>query len=509
MMHVDQKSMIPAQRDDGEAPQNVDIYGSFMIAGNEFALSVSVIQEVVNEPASYTRVPLSPSYLLGLFNLRGMIVPVVDVRSIFGLPMSDADGTVRQVAIIEHGDYCFGLLVDRTGDVFNARDAHKSLFNRIYGDLRDSIISGVFKLENGERLVQILDPFELLKLEKLPRVASNSGSALSRKRLGKRKQCISFLVGESVCAFNMTSIQEIVELRSIDNTVFSHSWVLGAVNLRGNTVPVVDFRAYLSDHESVIPEDCNNKGFKLIVMKIGEDLLSFLVNSIQNIISYFDDDLISFPAVGMRRAEMFQGCLTNGNSDMVLLLNHDKIFTDKDLAEVTRGHSSLFKGGDDIKGVRAGASVPKRTLITFVVENNFALDISDVKEVMSYPIDIVCPPNLPDFINGVINIRGEVIPVINLRRLYNLGFFEPTQSKLLVFSRGKKKYAIMVDSMRAIATVPANVSMKMPMLGDSNTPKGLSEDVAEAIFYEDGNSNKTSLMVLDLASVVNRVSATV
>lgn len=509
MMHVNPTSLVPAHRDERGIQQDADIYGSFMIAGNEFALSVSVIQEVVNEPASYTRVPMSPDYLLGLFNLRGMIVPVVDVRSIFGLPKHEADRGVRQVAIIEYGDHCFGLLVDRTGDVFNARDTNKSLFNRIHGDPRESIISGVFKLDNGERLVQILDPFELLKLEKLPRVAGNSASALSRTRLGKRKQCISFLVGESVCAFNMTSIQEIVELRTIDNTVFSSSWVLGAINLRGNTIPVIDFRAYLSGEEACSTRNFDNGGYKLIVVKIGEGLLGFLVNAICNIISYFDNELISFPAVGMHRAEIFQGCLSNAESEMVLILDHDKVFKDHELSDLTRGHSRLFVATDDDRRAEKNQSSSKRTFITFAVDSDFALDIADVNEVMSYPPDIISPPSIPNFLDGVINIKGEIVPVINLRTLYGLKSMDRESCKILVFPKNNKKYAIIVDRMNAIVTVSSSKITKFPMIGDSEMSKGISEDVSEIVLCENANSDKLSLMVLNLESIVNRATASV
>lgn len=505
MMHVNPTSLVPAHRDERGIQQDADIYGSFMIAGNEFALSVSVIQEVVNEPASYTRVPMSPDYLLGLFNLRGMIVPVVDVRSIFGLPTHEADRGVRQVAIIEYGDHCFGLLVDRTGDVFNARDTNKSLFNRIHGDPRESIISGVFKLDNGERLVQILDPFELLKLERLPRVAGNSASALNRTRLGKRKQCISFLVGESVCAFNMTSIQEIVELRTIDNTVFSNSWVLGAINLRGNTIPVVDFGAYLSGEQACPAKDFDNGGYKLIVVKVDEGLLGFLVNSIRNIMSYFDNELISFPAVGMDRAEIFQGCLSNAESEMVLILDHDKVFKDHELSELTRGHSRLFVATDDERRTENNNSTSKRTFITFAVDCDFALDITDVNEVMSYTSDIISPPNMPNFIDGVINIRGEIVPVINLRTLYKLESVECKNCKLLVFSKNNKKYAIIVDRMNAIMSVPSNKVTKFPAICDNETSRGISEDVKEIVLCGNSNSDKISVMVLNLESIVNRV----
>jgi len=102
------------------------IYGSFSLGGSEFALSASSIQEVVNEPEAYSVIPLSPAYLLGIFNLRGVIVPVVDLRRIFDLPIREMDGhEQRKVAIVEHGHLCLGLLFDATAEVFSDEDVER------------------------------------------------------------------------------------------------------------------------------------------------------------------------------------------------------------------------------------------------------------------------------------------------------------------------------------------------------------------------------------------------
>jgi len=61
------------------------IFGSFWLGEAEFALPVNHVQEVVNPPSVYTPVPLSPPDLVSLFNLRGMVIPVVDLRRLLGL----------------------------------------------------------------------------------------------------------------------------------------------------------------------------------------------------------------------------------------------------------------------------------------------------------------------------------------------------------------------------------------------------------------------------------------
>ena len=95
------KDLTPMKRDTSKAPA---IYGSFGLGNTEFALHAGVIKEVVNEPATISEIPLSPAFMLGLFNLRGRIIPIVDLRLLLELP--DNDATDRKVAIVEDGELC-------------------------------------------------------------------------------------------------------------------------------------------------------------------------------------------------------------------------------------------------------------------------------------------------------------------------------------------------------------------------------------------------------------------
>jgi len=495
--------------DDAPSPEIPDddgasIYGTFFIGGNEFAVSVQSIQEVVNDPKEFTRIPLSPDYLLGLFNLRELIIPVVDLRTIFDLPQASSDAEDRKVAIIEHGEHCFGLLVDRTGDVFNAKEVKRSTFNRSSNDIKEAIVGGVFKLDDGKRLVQALDPFELLNLDKLPRVSASLAASKNTKKRGRRKLCIAFEVSDCLCAFEMTSIKEIVELGAIDNDALSHGYTLGAVDLRGSTVPVVDFRMFLGKSEKASADDVAGKGYKLIVMRLGGNLISLLVDSIKNIISYFDDDLLSFPGVGVHRREMFKGCLTDGEGEMVLLLDHNQMINNEELNEITRGNSSLFQEKQETTQAQCNEHKRKRTLISFTIGAKFALDIEDVVEVIEFPESIVRPPNMPDFVEGMVNLRGDLIPIINLRALYHLDAIDPSKTKLLIFSASQKKYGIMVDAVDSIENLSEHNSSVLPRLSDGNNRVGISSDVTEAILLERDDAENQSMMVLDLGMVISR-----
>lgn len=490
---------------DVEIKTERDIYGSFFLAGVEFALSVKNIQEVINEPIEYGPMPLAPSYLLGLFNLRGMIVPVVDLRKVFNLPCIDDEVICRKVAIIEYGEFCVGLLFDGTGEVFSGNEEEKSLFNTKGSELKDSVVQGVFKLDNGRRIIQILDAYEILNLDRIPQSKDSFGGEIRKRKTGKRKQCISFLVGEAVCAIGIDFIQEIIRVSEIKNTALSSDLCLGAVDLRGNTVPIIDFSyllGYEKTHAINIDSENNNK---VIIMKIEDEYFGLLVSTIESIISYFTEDLIFFPVLGDSKKEMFKGCISSGSGIDTILLDHEKILSSSEIELITRGHSKLYKEKEDNDEIEKEESFSKKSYITFSIDNNYALEISEVKEVIDYPDELIRPPNLSKYFKGMINLRGDLIAVVDPRILYGIdGDVQNDNQKILIINAGTTCYGLVVDSIDSIVSFSEKSKIKIPTLVYRSEGRSLTEDVKEAVQVDCDNEIK-NLLILNLSSVSARV----
>ena len=128
-----------------EGTTNGRIFGTFWLDGTEFALDIDVFREAVKEPAAISVVPLSPPYMRGLFNLRGTIIPIVDLRRLLELP--DRPTKDRRVAIVDDGQICIGLLVDRTGQVLTIKDEHRVDLAARSDQQKDVVVQGFLKLE--------------------------------------------------------------------------------------------------------------------------------------------------------------------------------------------------------------------------------------------------------------------------------------------------------------------------------------------------------------------------
>ena len=126
---------------------------TFYLKGLFFGIEVLRVQEVIRYQ-QMTRVPLAPSMIEGLINLRGQIVTAVDLRRRLELPPR-AEGELPMNVVVRSGDGAVSLLVDEIGDVLEiSDDIHERPPETLSGVARE-LIQGVYKLK--DRLLLILD----------------------------------------------------------------------------------------------------------------------------------------------------------------------------------------------------------------------------------------------------------------------------------------------------------------------------------------------------------------
>ena len=484
---------------DQSVKDNNKIYGSFLLNGCEFAVPVSAIQEVVNEPNSYSAVPLAPDYLLGIFNLRGMIIPVVDLMKIFNFPNRQSTGK-KKIGIIEHGNHCIGILFDQTCEVFNESNLEKINFSIFAKNNRQKVIEGVFKKSGTEELVQVLNPYELLNLKNLPQTEDLLSRRVKKVNRGKKEQCVSFQVGDSTCALNMECIQEIVKVESFDNTVLSNDICIGAIKIRGNTIPIINFELVLGYESNFSKENSNIHNYPIIIMRLDEELFGLVVNSVESIISYYQDQLISFPILSESKQEIFMGCLKNADDSQTILLDHAQVISNSEVYQITKGHEKICKEKRNQQSEEAKGIVEKETYLTFSIGDQYAVKINEVREVIDHPDKIIHPPNISEKYKGVINLRGEMIPIIDPRELC---VFEQNSDvdeyKILIFSHSKNYYGLVVDTVDSIVTFRMDERVKLPdLFYKTSDEKSLNKYVKTSFEISDGSTNKQSFFILDL-----------
>ena len=107
----------PAGGNGESADETLLKFVSFFLGAEEYALPISEVQEI-NRVVDITRVPNSPEHVMGVINLRGKIVPVIELKTRLNLGGTDISKESR-VVVVEQGPKVLGLLVDRVSQVLN------------------------------------------------------------------------------------------------------------------------------------------------------------------------------------------------------------------------------------------------------------------------------------------------------------------------------------------------------------------------------------------------------
>jgi purine-binding chemotaxis protein CheW len=126
---------------------------TFNLDREEYGVEISCVHEIIRA-TDITMVPGAPSQVRGVINLRGKIIPVVDLRRRFGLPEGE-ETEFQRIVVVELGEKRLGMLVDSVSQVVKVPAAVVEEIPEEATTLDDRYIMGVGKLEG--RLIMILD----------------------------------------------------------------------------------------------------------------------------------------------------------------------------------------------------------------------------------------------------------------------------------------------------------------------------------------------------------------
>lgn len=193
----------------GPAPQQARggqiVYASFQLGDEDFALDVRHVQETVSLPAKITLMPLSPDFMPGVFNLRGVIIPLLSMVRLLGRP-GETYQQGNKVVIVQHKGVCLGLLFDNTNRVLRPRGDEQTLFS--YEDSSTHrVVAGVIKM--GEDLIRVLDMDRLVTIENVPHALGAMGSMEASRVKRVRKRCITFRVGGMLLGFAINGVTKL------------------------------------------------------------------------------------------------------------------------------------------------------------------------------------------------------------------------------------------------------------------------------------------------------------
>lgn len=110
------------QQQENEVVENENIVQlvGFFVGEEEFAVPILSIQEII-KPVEFTRVPSTPDYVLGVFNLRGSVIPLIDLRLKFGLEEARQNEDTRYI-VIKNNNEVAGFVIDKLTEAIRIKE---------------------------------------------------------------------------------------------------------------------------------------------------------------------------------------------------------------------------------------------------------------------------------------------------------------------------------------------------------------------------------------------------
>ncbi|MGD8353375.1 MAG: chemotaxis protein CheW, partial [Pseudomonadota bacterium] len=134
---------------------------TFQLADEDYALNIMDIKEIIR-PRETTDVPRTPEYILGIFSLRGTIIPVFDVNLRLGLPRGEK-GPQNRVIVVKYREHLFGLYVDNVVQVLDIPLSRIEPPPEILGGVEGEFLRGIARLD--EQLIILLNLGRILKMD--------------------------------------------------------------------------------------------------------------------------------------------------------------------------------------------------------------------------------------------------------------------------------------------------------------------------------------------------------
>jgi purine-binding chemotaxis protein CheW len=133
----------------------------FRLGKEEFGAPIASVQEIVRVPEQLSHVPKAPPFVEGVINLRGVVLPVIDLRRRLGLP-AVARSDRQRVMVFSSNGPSTGFIVDSVAEVLRIPRATIAPTPQLSGD-QSKLLARMANLEQQNRLVQLIDPAHLVE----------------------------------------------------------------------------------------------------------------------------------------------------------------------------------------------------------------------------------------------------------------------------------------------------------------------------------------------------------
>ena len=594
---------------------------TFFLGDEEFGFDIMSVQEIIRQPR-ISRIPMAPPYVEGVANLRGMVLPIIDTRTRFGMPREkDTDRT--RVLVVDVDGNKTGLRVDRVRQVTRVlRREMESPPPVIREGISSDYLESVVKLDDGKRIIMALNPKaicnvsqEVLQRHKAAAQTDSATTADKAKSAIEDQsviQLVSFKLGLEEFAFQMDRVREILRVERPSVVPGTPKHVLGVLTVRGNILPVIDLRVLLGmnnlESEVVAEATRLSAGFttwltaageavrssaakldssgaetvrkwiaacntssqalmevlgkmrvandrllrgvaqtqaliaaepanakelfqleveacaqsvikllgefqssvkeniredqRLIVVQAHGSLLALLVDKVREVLNMPKRQIDSPPQnlSETNNVELSGIAKLESGKRLIMLLDADQLIKARELKDLGSVASDPAASAAQKHQVGSGsASLGERQFVTFRLgDGEYGIPIAKIQEI-DRSSKMTRVPRSADYVDGITNLRGEVIPVVNARKRFQLPQKEADErTRVIIMELGGVKTGLLVDSVHEVLNL-AGKDIAPP-------PTSLSTEIDRQYISGIGklNGDKRMVVLLDVEKILER-----
>jgi len=440
---------------------------TFTLDGVEFGLDIAKVQEITHR-SNITQVPGSPSFVIGVLNLRGQIIPVIDSRLRFHLEPSDITSSTR-VIVIDLIGQTTGLQVDAVAEVVKLDDFSLRETPPLVAGVHSEYLAGMVLA--GSRLItlidldKILDSEEFGQRESLMQSTGTAGTGLAwshtveddKEEVEDDQPFVTFGLGKESFGINLERVEEIVELPPVTKIPDAPEYVLGVICIRDRVLPLLNLFKMFNVEPSPKSHDNHDEHVEhadnsmVILLTIGNAKLGVVVDCIQEIIRVRDRDILPSPqTLKEDESNRLEGVVMRSDR-MVSILKVVEILSHDDQQKLASMSQNL--GIQEVADTETTSTEEISVIAFSIAKEVYGLELQEVREIIM--VGMVTPiPRAPSFILGVLNLRGEIIPVIDLRMRFGLEHQDVTElSRIIVTPINSIFTGLIVDSVAEVKNI--------------------------------------------------------
>ncbi len=399
------------------------VFASFILdseKGLDIALPAESVREATSFISALRPLPASIDFLEGVMDLRGRILPVINLKKRLKLPDTSYSGDSR-IAVIQLYNQQFGLMVEDICDVLWVEETDIAPVNpALLSD--DKIISSFIKKENDERIFEVLDLTFLFGAGESGAFESFDFQSQDEAAVQRRyNRFVAFTCGEQEYGLSVENAREVTFTANLNET-FQSGTIAGDIKLRDRSVPVMAASRLFSEKEE---ELFREEGSRILIFEVQGILSGLIVDSLVGIVAVPEDEILPLPGIDDgwgAESGIYQG---DGSRNMILL-DIEKLLAARLEALKSVANISDMTEPDGGAGSRSGRTVhsgsklviSENSYLVVSISKHFAFQLKDIQEIVKSE-KVMYVPEGQRYNGKVINLRGDVLPVVNLREFYS------------------------------------------------------------------------------------------